>query len=190
MLREEPFYFLRHGQTNWNSKGVIQGQTDVPLNEIGRNQAKEAKTNLTDTPITTICCSPLARALQTADIINEALDCPLVIIDKLQECNFGEAEGTRITGQSYDDIIRSAESYGGEPFEDFANRVIAGINQALTHPGPVLVVSHGGVFHALRSRSRIELNGDMPNCIPVYLSPLFDRNLGWRMEQVRKNPHP
>ena len=190
MLKKEPFYFLRHGQTDWNKEGIIQGQTDVPLNQTGRNQADEAKAHLADTPVVTICCSPLSRALQTAKIINTVLDCRLIVINELQECHFGEAEGKRIIADSYDDIIRSAESYGGEPFEDFANRVIAGINQALTHPGPVLIVSHGGVFHALRSRSRIELNGDMPNCIPVYLSPLFDRNLGWRMEQVRKNPHP
>ena len=58
MLRREPFYFLRHGQTDWNAEGLLQGQTEIPLNVIGMNQADEAKVRLMDTPVTTICCSP------------------------------------------------------------------------------------------------------------------------------------
>ena len=185
MLTREPFYFLRHGQTDWNAERLLQGQTNLPLNVIGKNQANEAKVRLIDIPVTTICCNPLDRAWQTAMIINEALKCQLVIIDELQECNFGEAEGKRLFVDSYDELIRRAERYGGEPFEVFVDRVIAGVNQALAHPGPVLIVSHGGVFRAVQSYIHLEHNGDMPNCVPVSIKPPGAQDLDWKLEPMR-----
>ncbi len=182
MLYRKPFFFLRHGQTDWNAKGLLQGRTDVPLNGTGERQADEAKAYLVNTPITTICCSPLGRARQTADIVNKSLKCQLVIIDELQECSFGEAEGKPIFGDSYDVLIRSAGNYGGESIEAFVERVIGGINQALTHPGPVLIVSHGGVFRALQSHVRFDHKGDMPNCVPMHLRPSGGEGSGWKME--------
>jgi len=184
MSKREPFIFQRHGQTDWNAKGILQGQTDVPLNRIGLKQADEAKTHLKGITVQTICSSPLARALQTAKIINEALHCQLTIVDELQECHFGEAEGKRHIGDFDGALIRSAESHGGESFENFVERALAGVNLALTHPGPVLIVSHGGVFNAVQSQL---LNGktmDLPNCVPVFLKPASGDDRIWEMQSI------
>ena len=188
MLDREPFFFLRHGQTDWNLEGLLQGRTDVPLNATGMTQADEAKILLADTLVTTICCSPLGRARQMAEIVNEALKCQLVIIDELQECSFGEAEGKPVTVGSYDVLIRGAGNKGGEPFEAFVERVIGGINQALAHPGPVLIVSHGGVFRALQSHVRLDHEGDIPNCVPVHFKPLDGGGSNRRMGRPSNRP--
>ncbi|MDP6707832.1 MAG: histidine phosphatase family protein, partial [Alphaproteobacteria bacterium] len=84
-----PFYYLRHGQTDWNRDRICQGQTDVPLNETGRAQAHAAKTVLDGHAIETICVSPLARAYETAEIVNQVLGRPIVVLDALKEISFG-----------------------------------------------------------------------------------------------------
>ncbi|MBT3767674.1 MAG: histidine phosphatase family protein [Rhodospirillaceae bacterium] len=184
MLQKTPFYFLRHGQTDWNLEHRCQGQTDVPLNATGIGQAGDAKARLTDIPIATICCSPLGRARQTAEIVNEALNCRFVVIDGLQECRFGEAEGKLITHETYHKLIRSAGTTGGEIFEDFVERAIAGLNQAIVEPGPVLVVAHGGIFNALQFHVGLDYDGDIKNCVPVRFEPPTNKNNVWKMISV------
>ncbi|MBT3306684.1 MAG: histidine phosphatase family protein [Alphaproteobacteria bacterium] len=185
MLKNEPFYFLRHGQTDWNAEKIVQGQTDVPLNATGLRQAKEAKAILSGISIPTICASPLDRALRTATIVNEALNSKIVVIDELQECFFGEAEGQPVVANTYGDLIRSAVNFGGESFEVFVDRVISGVNKALGYPGPVLIVAHGGAFKAVQSHIQMDHDGDMPNCIPVRLQPFGDKGLDWAMETLQ-----
>ena len=71
-------YVTRHGQTEWNALKKVMGKIDIPLSEIGLEQAKQTKTNLKDKHIDLIICSPLIRAKQTADIINEEFGCPII----------------------------------------------------------------------------------------------------------------
>ena len=87
------FYIIRHGQTNWNKEGRIQGKTDIELNEEGIKQAEEAKKILKDYPIDMIVSSPLKRARKTAEIINETRKAPIVLDKALEERGFGEFEG-------------------------------------------------------------------------------------------------
>ena len=153
----------------------------MPLNSTGIRQAHDAKSRLARAPIATICCSPLSRARQTAEIVNGAVGCPLVILDKLKEIYFAAAEGKPLLSHSYDVLLRNAESHGGEPFSDFVSRVVAGINRALAYPGPVLIVAHGGVFCAIQTHVRVDRDGDMTNCVPVCLEPVDGEDSAWRV---------
>lgn len=88
-----PFYFIRHGQTDWNAKEMWQGWTDIPLNETGHAQAHSAVSILSGKGITRIVSSPLIRAHKTAEIINEHFRVPLQLIEGLKECSLGILEG-------------------------------------------------------------------------------------------------
>ena len=163
------FYFLRHGQTDWNKQRLCQGQNDVQLNATGLSQAHDAKAILAGVPIATVCSSPLGRARQTAEIINESLNCPLVIIDGLQECYFGNLEGKPVTTDTYSGLLADAENWGGEKRDEFIERVVGAVKDSLEHPGPVLVVAHGGAYWALQERLQIENGQDIAKASPVYL---------------------
>ena len=62
-------YLVRHGQTDWNARKIVQGVTDIPLNETGLAQAARARDLMKDVPIDIIYSSPLVRAYRTAEII-------------------------------------------------------------------------------------------------------------------------
>jgi broad specificity phosphatase PhoE len=95
MLHPTPFYYLRHGQTDWNLEHRAQGQQDVALNETGRIQVHQALAKLQGKKIASICCSPLVRAHESASIIGEALSLPVVVVDDLKEAAWGVFEGQK-----------------------------------------------------------------------------------------------
>ena len=86
-------YVVRHGETDFNIQGRYTGITDIPLNEKGLEQAKQLSEKLNGINFEIIISSPLLRARQTAEIINEVLNIPLIIIDEFQERNVGVYEG-------------------------------------------------------------------------------------------------
>ncbi len=85
---------MRHGKTEWNKLHKLQGQTDISLNEEGREMAKEAAKMYRDVNIDVCFCSPLIRAKETAELVLEGRDVPVIYDDRLKEMNFGVAEGT------------------------------------------------------------------------------------------------
>ena len=89
-------YFVRHGQTDWNQQGKLQGRSDIPLNAIGIQQAKDTSRLLKDVSIEKIFCSPLTRAMQTAAILQEVTKCDIVYDDRLKERCFGDLEGKKM----------------------------------------------------------------------------------------------
>ena len=99
------FFFIRHGQTDWNLKGMIQGWTDIPLNETGHAQARSAISILSGKGISRIVSSPLIRAHKTAKIINAHLNVPLLIIEGLRERSLGALEGTVKTSNKDNSVI-------------------------------------------------------------------------------------
>jgi 2,3-bisphosphoglycerate-dependent phosphoglycerate mutase len=162
-MLQRSFYFLRHGETDWNKDGKIQGHTDIPLNETGRSQAEQVVSILTRAPIHRIVVSNLSRAYETASIINAALQKPLVVDDGLKERSFGDFEGLAIEEM---DSLREgmlkkglpAEENGypcppkGEPYADFRVRTIAAFGRNLKQfeGENILFVAHGGVYRVLR----------------------------------------
>jgi 2,3-bisphosphoglycerate-dependent phosphoglycerate mutase len=88
--------WIRHGQTEWNRLGKIQGTTDVPLDAEGRRQAERLAERLAGDVWRWhgVASSPLSRAAETARIIARRLSVPVVLDDRLRERSFGSAEGT------------------------------------------------------------------------------------------------
>jgi uncharacterized phosphatase len=86
--------FIRHGQTDWNRDQRLQGSSDIPLNETGRAQARDAVATLAGTDWEVIVSSPLSRARETASIIAAGLGIELgPAYDELIERDYGEGEG-------------------------------------------------------------------------------------------------
>jgi broad specificity phosphatase PhoE len=178
-LPANPFYYVRHGETDWNRENRLQGWADIPLNETGREQAHLAARSLTGVPISSICASPLDRALETATIIQKAINVPMDIIQDLKEVDIGDHEGVE-KGQWYTDWQEGKFTpTGGETQAEFLERILSGMAVALDRPGPVLVVAHGQIFRTLTNAIGAHLDQSMPNGIPAYLEP---KGLGWSLE--------
>ena len=144
-------YLVRHGETEWNLSRRIQGSTDIPLNDTGRDQAATAGTLLARRKWDAIYASPLSRAFETASIIAHKVGLPEpVAVPAVVERHYGEAEGlsdpelsTRFPG---DAPVPGRESRGA-----VVARVLPALMElADAHPDQaILVVSHGGVIRSV-----------------------------------------
>jgi probable phosphoglycerate mutase len=148
----EKFYFVRHGETEANLTRMAAGcGWDVELNETGQAQAKalaESERLAQCKDVTTIYVSPLARARQTAEVINTTLQKPIEVIDALKEWDLGDWE--RQSWANLPDLFHpDSNPPNGESQLGFGQRVAMGLSPLLAKPGPVMLVAHGGVWHAL-----------------------------------------
>ena len=152
-------YFVRHGETDYNIKGMIQGQLDIPLNSTGIKQAEELSSLLKNYKIDIIYSSPLSRAKQTAEIINKYHNVKIVYIDNLKEFFAGDKQGSIMrewSKEEVEDFMLHPENYGAESNYDFHNRCIKAFNELSKHKN-ILIVSHGGVYkHIYRYLNNIE----------------------------------
>lgn len=89
-------YCIRHGATDWNEQGKIQGQADIPLNERGKAEAEQAGRFLTSISLDEAYCSPLIRARETAQIVLQSHRCPVFVDGRLKEISYGAGEGVSI----------------------------------------------------------------------------------------------
>src|ERR1039458_9457952 len=87
------FYFIRHGETEWNAAGRLCGRTDVPLSDAGRRQAQLLALRLKPIPFAALYSSPLRRALETASILGHAIEREPVADFRLVELSYGAWEG-------------------------------------------------------------------------------------------------
>lgn len=139
------FALIRHGQTDWNAERRLQGATDIPLNDVGRGQARDAVAGLSGYEWDTVVSSPLGRAAETADIIAAGLG---LKVDRrlpdLQERSYGDAEGLQ-DGPELDALRIPGGFRGAETEEATAARGLAALETlAEEFPGQrVLVVAHG-----------------------------------------------
>lgn len=167
MIVKKEFYFVRHGQTDHNLLEGLhkRGHTfDIPLNKTGRNQAKLIQPTISALPIKTVCSSPLKRAQETKNLITSTLQVPLHDINDLGECS------TQIWIAMVAWGMYSSLPNGGI-VRQFMDQVRNGINQALSLPGPSLIVAHGGVHWAICCLMDIkEHEWVIDNCIPIHFS--------------------
>jgi probable phosphoglycerate mutase len=159
-------YYLRHGQTDWNAAGRFQGSQDIPLNEIGRQQAAHAGGILKGlmaqhghTPGDFgFVSSPLGRARSTMEFVRTQLELPpqdYALDDRLREIGFGHWEGTTLLEQeaSHPELFaaRLVDKWGipppsGESYAEVTLRVRDWV-ESLT--GDTVAVAHGGTARAL-----------------------------------------
>jgi len=182
-----PFWFLRHGQTDWNVARRIQGHTDIPLNATGTAQAQAAAQVLRHATIHCIISSPLQRAALTAAIVQEQLGTPLHHDDRLKERAFGAFEGefrheilarhNRGPEESYQDILPP----DCETADMLQTRIATVLTEHLTAQATntLLFVGHGAFMAHLCEL--LGLNGQQrfANALPYQFTP---KTSGWQME--------
>jgi broad specificity phosphatase PhoE len=138
----------RHGETDWNRQLRIQGHADQPLNELGREQARELARSLGDVPLSAVYSSDLSRAVETAEIVAREHELPVRIDAGLREIDVGSWEG--LTRDEVLERFPDHQRPDGETREVHRERVVAALTRiARAHPGEqVLVVTHGGSMRA------------------------------------------
>ena len=149
------FALVRHGQTDWNAQRRLQGSTDIPLNDVGRGQARDAVGLLSGYEWDAIVSSPLSRAAETADTIAAGLGLGVVRrVPELTERSFGPAEGLQ-AGPELDALRIPGGFRGAESEDEAASRGLAAL-EALAeefHGSRVLVVAHGTLIRVSLSRA-------------------------------------
>jgi probable phosphoglycerate mutase len=178
----------RHGQTRYNAERRFQGQSDVPLNEVGLQQAEEAAPYLAALKPDAIFSSDLSRAATTASVLGRLTGLPVQLDKDLRERGGGSWEG--LTASEI--VERWPEEYAawappdGEPAEVVADRAEAALHRiagSLADGGLAIVVGHGaclglGAARLLGIPDELRALGPFGNCRWSVLS----RRLGkWRM---------
>jgi 2,3-bisphosphoglycerate-dependent phosphoglycerate mutase len=176
-----PFWFLRHGETDWNAQGISQGNVDIPLNPTGLAQARAAAQKLKGRGIATIMASPLSRAKVTADYVGEALGLPVAIDHDLREVGFGVQEGQPMSNWFTDWISGTFTPEGAEPFAALRARAVAAANRATAQPPAVLLVAHGALFRSLRAAMGIEPVMRTQNAVPIFCEPPRGGEMAWTL---------
>ncbi len=175
MSFKKEFYIIRHGETDWNKLGLVNGITDRPLTKKGINQAEITRdkifSKIKELNFKTIVHSPLSRAKDTASIINQKLNLPMIEVLELREASVGELEGkphpSHETWQKW--INGEFIGNGVESFEDGKKRVKIGLQKALEYENP-LIVAHGGVFFQMCSILNIQNNDILfENCVLYHI---------------------
>lgn len=153
---------IRHGETEWNTTGRWQGILPVPLNDIGREQARKLAAVLKQDTIQMIYTSNLSRAAETAQIIAEILDIPVTTDERLRELDIGVFQGLTVEeilqrhAQEYADFMAQPIAYvlpQGESRQQMGERVLAAWNEFVsqTDKQHIAIVSHGGAIKMLLS---------------------------------------
>ncbi|MBD3919461.1 histidine phosphatase family protein [Paenibacillus sp. PR3] len=114
-------YVVRHGQTDWNREGKLQGRQGLPLNELGISQAEHLRVTLQDVKFDYVFSSPQARAIETAEI---ATGLKAIVDDRLDVFDLGDADGLTRNEVKLDGVVPDSNFYNGvEDIRAFIARV-------------------------------------------------------------------
>lgn len=157
-------YIMRHSKTDWNNEHRLQGRTDTELNEEGRALAREAAETYKDIHIDVCFCSPMKRAVETADIVLSGRDIPVLYDDRLTEMSFGVCEGTvnlfSDANGPMKEFFFNPKAYkaveGGESIDEVMVRTKDFLDDKiyplLEEDKDVLIVGHGAINSAITCR--------------------------------------
>lgn len=146
---------IRHGQTDWNVKGIIQGQQDIELNETGIKQAQEKISKFNKYNFDLIISSTLKRARETAQILNTEKNIEIIYDDRLRERYFGDYEGT-LANFNEDPIYNlktNVKENNIETAQEIYDRVSSLLDEVKEKykDKKVLLVTHGGTTRAIEA---------------------------------------
>lgn len=159
-------YIMRHGKTDWNVAYRLQGGTDIPLNEEGREMAREAAEKYRDVHLDICFVSPLVRARETAQLLLEGREIPVVVDQRLREMSFGEYEGMDHIYEHPDlniyKMFKDPEHYvadrGAESFDELYARTgefIQEVLEPLLAAGKdILIIGHGAMNSSIINQYR------------------------------------
>ena len=152
-------YIVRHGETDLNSKGVMQGVLDVPLNQSGRDLAAVTGRAIRDIHFDCCISSPLNRAVETAEILlrESGNSVPLIIDDRIMEINCGAYEGRKLSEMGEDSTLYFTDPFrfpgfpNGETIQDLCHRTQAFLKELITRDDgkTYLVSTHGCAMRAM-----------------------------------------
>ena len=171
-------YLVRHGETDWNVKGLVQGHTDTPLNKTGIKQAGEVAGKLSHIKFDAFYSSDLLRAKQTAEIAALNYNLAIQTTKALRERLFGNYEGKKmhflnkfrdavekLTDQANRNRLYRKNSL--ETDEQVVQRLITFLREvAVANPNKVIfMASHGGVIRQALNRlsGKVYRSGDVAN---------------------------
>ena len=144
-------YLLRHGQTDWNLMGRMQGQTDIMLNQKGIADAHNLAQQIVKKGMNKIISSDLKRARQTAEIINSYLNVPLLFDKRLREIGYGDIEGLikkDIPLEMWEMFNNTPEKINAESFAKIYERIHSFFYE-LDRDEETLIVTHGGAIRMM-----------------------------------------
>ena len=178
MSTSTEFILIRHGETDWNRELRFQGHIDVPLNDMGHEQARRLGLRLAGEPVQQLVSSDLMRAQQTAAPAARQLGLEILTTVSLREQNFGIVEGMRADEiqarhpRAWEDWLQFREDHAmpeGESPRQFHARIIEALGRIATESTGqrLLVVTHGGVLDMVwRTARGLGLNGPRQSDIP------------------------
>jgi probable phosphoglycerate mutase len=190
-------YVARHGQTDWNVEGRLQGGTDIPLNATGRQQAIELAQRLKGVHLDAIYSSTLKRSRETAEVVGGSTR--LTSVPGLNERRLGRFEGRKLArsttrgasngGAASDDpltreydrrLIDPKDALdGGESLEDFGARVSQATTDLLArhHSGSILIVGHS-MTNQMILKALLDLTLEQASGIQISNDELYLVELG------------
>ncbi len=180
-------YIIRHGKTDWNAEYRLQGRTDIQLNEEGRQMARDAGARYRNINFDVCYCSPLIRAQETARLLLEGRNVPIITDERLIEMCFGEYEGQKDIFNhpewSIYNFFNDPENYvaegSAESLDDLFSRTgdfcESVVKKDLAEGKDVLIVGHGAMNNSIISRVRGIPRKDfwtiaIPNCELIELN--------------------
>ena len=175
------FFIVRHGETDWNARRLLQGQTDIPLNKKGEDQAREVAAQLEDVHFDAIFSSDLLRERQTAEFIAEERQMVVETNEMLREQHFGDSQGktveeflqlfTQWKELSEEEKAHYTVGEGMESNEQAVTRLITILHElgSAYRGKTVLIVAHGGIMRYLLVKLGV---GSLAE-------PLFMKNTGY-----------
>lgn len=169
-------YFIRHGETLWNTLKIFQGRSDSPLTERGISQAEKLSEKLKDIEFTDFYSSPMGRTIQTTKIIMGDRKQEIKFIEEFKEISMGDIEGIprsefeeKYPKEFYDffnnPVDYDPKVYHGENYYEVIERVKKGLDKLLSYLNDsdrVVVVTHGvtlkALFHVI-TKERMDVLG-------------------------------